>query len=134
MQYKNHSAHGLAPSAFAFPAGWVVHEAQKTACYFIPRAMTGFNASAFLSRNRVCPKEAFEGLDLCERKLSCTILRGLDGNNPVRLLDHPAKMQGKGLTGEGLHGPMVDPHKAETVFQTRCFVPVVCSQMKTNLW
>ena len=90
--------------------------------------------TAFLSRNRVCPKEAFEGLDLCERKLSCTILRGLDGNNPVRLLDHPAKMQGKGLTGEGLHGPMVDPHKAETVFQTRCFVPVVCSQMKTNLW
>jgi hypothetical protein len=48
--------------------------------------MTGFTASAFLSRNRVSPKEAFEGLELCERKLSCTVLRGLDGSNPVRLL------------------------------------------------
>jgi hypothetical protein len=36
--------------------------------------------------NRVSPKEAFEGLELCERKLSCTVLRGLDGSNPVRLL------------------------------------------------
>jgi hypothetical protein len=48
--------------------------------------MTGFTASAFLSRNRVSPKEAFEGLELCEGKLSCTVLRGLDGSNPVRLL------------------------------------------------
>jgi len=31
---------------------------------------------------RVSPKEAFEGLELCERKLSCTVLRGLDGSNP----------------------------------------------------
>src|SRR6266849_3239891 len=45
-----------------------------------------FTASAFLSRNRVSPKEAFEGLELCEGKLSCTVLRGLDGSNPVRLL------------------------------------------------
>src|ERR1700722_10876269 len=48
--------------------------------------MTGFTTCAFLSRNRVSPKEAFEGLELCERKLSCTVLRGLDGSNPVRLL------------------------------------------------
>jgi hypothetical protein len=48
--------------------------------------MTGFIASAFLSRNRVSLKEAFEGLELCERKLSCTVLRGLDRSNPVRLL------------------------------------------------
>src|SRR5258707_9964509 len=48
--------------------------------------MTGFTVSAFLSRNRVSPKEAFEGLELCEGKLSCTVLRGLDGSNPVRLL------------------------------------------------
>jgi hypothetical protein len=34
-------------------------------------------------------KEAFEGLELCEGKLSCTVLRGLDGSNPVRLLDQP---------------------------------------------
>jgi len=119
----------------AFPAGWVVHEAQKTACYFIPSAMTGFTASAFLSRNLVSPKAAFEGLDLCGRKLSCTVLRGLEGSNPVRLLGHPANMQGTDLTSVGLHCPIVDPHKAETVFQTRSFVPVVCSigQMKTNL-
>ena len=49
--------------------------------------MTGFTTSAFLSRNRVSPKEAFEGLELCEGKLSCTVLRGLDGSDPVRLLD-----------------------------------------------
>jgi hypothetical protein len=48
--------------------------------------MTGFTASAFLSRNRVSLKEAFEGLELCEGKLSCTVLRGLDGSNPVWLL------------------------------------------------
>ncbi len=35
--------------------------------------------------NRVSP-EAFEGLELCEGKLSCTVLTGLDGSNPVRLL------------------------------------------------
>jgi hypothetical protein len=39
-----------------------------------------------IPRNRVSLKEAFEGLELCERKLSCTVLRGLDGSNPVRLL------------------------------------------------
>jgi hypothetical protein len=90
----------------------------------------------FRTRNRVSPKEAFEGLDLCGRKLSCTVLRGLEGSNPVRLLGHPPNMQGTDLTSVGLHGPIVDPHKAETVFQTRSFVPVVCSmgQMKTNFW
>jgi hypothetical protein len=51
--------------------------------------MTGFTTSVFLSRNRVSPKGTFEGLELCESKLSCTVLRGLDGNNPVRLLGHP---------------------------------------------
>jgi hypothetical protein len=61
----------------------------KTAFSFIQNAMTGFTTSAFLSRNRVSPKEAFEGLELCERKLSCTVLRGLDGSDPVRLLGDP---------------------------------------------
>jgi hypothetical protein len=61
----------------------------KTAFYFIRSAMTWFTTSVFLSRNRVSPKEAFEGLELCERKLSCTVLRGLDGSNPVRLLGNP---------------------------------------------
>jgi hypothetical protein len=64
----------------------VVRKAPRTAFYFIRSAMTGFTTSTFLSRNRVSPKEAFEGLELCEGKLSCTVLRGLDGSNPVRLL------------------------------------------------
>src|ERR1700680_2189569 len=50
--------------------------------------MTGFMTSVLLYRNRVSLKEAFEGLELCEGKLSCTVLRGLDGSNPVRLLGH----------------------------------------------
>jgi hypothetical protein len=70
----------------------VVRKEPKTAFYFIRSAMTGFTTSAFLSRNRVSPKEAFEGLALCEGKLSCTVLRGLDGSNPVRLLDHPSRI------------------------------------------
>jgi len=48
--------------------------------------MTGFTTSVLLYRNRVSLKEAFEGLELCEGKLSRTVLRGLDGSNPVRLL------------------------------------------------
>ncbi len=44
-----------------------------------------------IPRNRVSPKEAFEGLELCERKLSCTVLRGLDGSNSVRLLGNPPR-------------------------------------------
>ena len=66
----------------------MVRKAPRTAFYFIQSAMTGFIASAFLSRSRVSLTEAFEGLELCERKLSCTVLRGLDGSNPVRLLGY----------------------------------------------
>jgi hypothetical protein len=66
----------------------VVRKTPRTAFYFIQSAMTGFTASAFLSRNRASLKEAFEGLELCEGKLSCTVLRGLDGSNPVRLLGY----------------------------------------------
>ncbi len=60
--------------------------------------MTGFTTSVFLYRNRVSLKEAFEGLELCEGKLSCTVLRGLDGSNPVRLLGHTDIIAG--TTGE----------------------------------
>jgi len=56
---------------------WVVSPALRTAFYFIRIAMTGLTANTFLSRNRVSPKEAFEGLELCEGKLSCTGLREL---------------------------------------------------------
>jgi hypothetical protein len=48
--------------------------------------MTGFMTSVLLYRNRVSPLEAFEGLELCEGKLSCTVLRGLDDRKVVRLL------------------------------------------------
>jgi hypothetical protein len=44
------------------PEYWRLH-------HCVPRvmgAMTGFIASAFLSRNRVSLKEAFEGLELCD--------------------------------------------------------------------
>jgi len=50
-----------------------------------------------IPRNRVSPKEAFEGLELCERKLSCTVLRGLDGSNPVRLLGDTSRIAGNPL-------------------------------------
>ena len=71
--------------------------------------MTGFIASAFLSRNRVSLKEAFEGLELCERKLSRTVLRRLDGSNPVRLL-------GGTLSG------VASEHGALS-FRTECLIP-----------
>ena len=83
----------------ASPVGWVVRRAPRTAFYFIRSAMTGFTTSAFLFRNRVSLKEAFEGLELCEGKLSCTVLRGLDGSNPVRLLGHPARIAWASIHG-----------------------------------
>jgi hypothetical protein len=66
----------------------VARKALRTAFFFTQSAATRFTASAFLSRNRVSLKEAFEELELGEGKLSCTVLRGLDGRNPVRLLDY----------------------------------------------
>jgi hypothetical protein len=64
----------------------VVPAVPRTAFYFIRSATAGLIASIFMYRNRVSPIEAFEGLELCEGKLSRTVLRGLDGNNPVRQL------------------------------------------------
>ncbi len=54
--------------------------------------MTGFTVSVFPFRNRVSPKEAFEGLELGEGKPSRPVLRGpgsrkaawLLGSNPSR--------------------------------------------------
>ena len=53
---------------------------------FTQSATTGFIASVFPSRSRVSFKKAFAGPELCDWKLSRTVLRGLDGSNPVRLL------------------------------------------------
>ena len=58
----------------------------RTASYFIPSAMTGFIVSVFLFRNRVSSKEAFEGLELGEGKLSRPVLRGPGGRKAAWLL------------------------------------------------
>jgi hypothetical protein len=70
----------------AFHVYWVVRKVPGIAFYFTQSATTGFIASVFPSRSRVSFKEAFAGPELCDWKLSCTVLRGLDGSNPVRLL------------------------------------------------
>ena len=57
-----------------------------TAFYFIPSAMTGFIVSVFPFRNRVSSKEAFEGLELGEGKLSRPVLRGPGGRKAAWLL------------------------------------------------
>jgi len=48
--------------------------------------MTGFIVSVFTFRNRVSYKEAFEGLELGEGKLSRPVLRGPGGRKAARLL------------------------------------------------
>ena len=70
----------------ASPVRWVVRAASRTAFYFIRSAMTGFMTSVLLYQNRVSAKEAFEGLELGEGKLSCPVLRGLGGRKVARLL------------------------------------------------
>jgi hypothetical protein len=52
--------------------------------------MTGFIVSVFPFRNRVSFKEAFEGLELGEGKLSRPVLRGPGGRKAAWLLGtHP---------------------------------------------
>jgi hypothetical protein len=48
--------------------------------------MTGFIVSVFPFRNRVSSKEAFEGLELGEGKLSRPVLRGPGGRKTAWLL------------------------------------------------
>ena len=48
--------------------------------------MTGFIVNVFPFRNRVSSKEAFEGLELGEGKLSRPVLRGPGGRKAARLL------------------------------------------------
>ncbi len=51
--------------------------------------MTGFIVNVFPFRNRVSSKEAFEGLELGEGKLSRPVLRGPGGRKAAWLLgDH----------------------------------------------
>ena len=89
------SARCAIPKSPGSPAGafitashvrWVVRQLLATAFYFIPSAMTGFIVSVFSFRNRVSSKEAFEGLELGERKLSRPVLRGPGGRKVAWLL------------------------------------------------
>jgi len=75
----------------------VVRKVPRIAFYFTQSATTGFIASVFPSRSRVSFKEAFAGPELCDRKLSRTVLRGLDGSNPVRLLGNLSRPVLRGL-------------------------------------
>ena len=57
--------------------------------------MTGFIVSVFPFRNRVSPKEAFEGLELGEGKPSRPVLRGPGGRKAAWLLgSYPAMASG----------------------------------------
>jgi hypothetical protein len=64
----------------------VVQQVPRTAFYFIQSAMTGYIVSVFPFRNRVSSKEAFEGLELGEGKLSRPVLRGPGGRKAAWLL------------------------------------------------
>src|ERR1700758_5692019 len=81
---------------------WVVRQLLATAFYFIPSAMTGFIVSVFPFRNRVSSKEAFEGLELGERKLSRPVLRGPGGRKVARLLGNqrPENENGRSQLGQ----------------------------------
>src|ERR1700676_1311931 len=66
--------------------------------------MTGFIVSVFPFRNRVSFKEAFEGLELGEGKLSRPVLRGLGGRKAAWLLGNnktaPGLTQAGGFNGQ----------------------------------
>jgi hypothetical protein len=74
----------------------------RTAFYFIPSAMTGFIVSVFLFRNRVSSKEAFEGLELGEGKLSRPVLRGPGGRKADWLLGSDGHDGQRGRCGSRL--------------------------------
>ena len=69
----------------ASPLCRVVPRAQTIASCFIQSATTGFTATIFPYRNRVSLKEAFEGLEPDEAKVSRPVLRGPDPSNGARL-------------------------------------------------
>src|SRR6516164_532746 len=79
---------GLLVGAFttASPVCWVVRPLPRTAFYFVRSAMTGFIASVSPYRNRVSLREAFEGLEPDEGKLSRPVLRGPGSREAAWLL------------------------------------------------
>jgi len=66
----------------ASPACWVVRKVPRTAFYFIRSATTGLIASIFMYRNRVSPKEAFEGLSCVRGNSHAQFLEGWTGAIP----------------------------------------------------
>jgi hypothetical protein len=74
----------------ASPVCWAARTASRTVLYFIQSATTGFIANLFPSRNRVSLKEAFEGPEPYDGKLSRPVLRG------------PAPSNGGWLLGEAI--------------------------------
>src|SRR5215467_6900386 len=67
-----------------------------TASCSIQSATTGFTAYIFPYRSRVSLKEAFEGLELGEGKLSRPVLRGPGGRKAAWLLGKPTSQIAKG--------------------------------------
>lgn len=66
--------------------------------------MTGFIVNVFPFRNRVSAKEAFEGLELGEGKLSRPVLRGPGGRKAAWLLGNYGRRIGIALgVGEELN-------------------------------
>jgi hypothetical protein len=69
--------------------------------------MTGFIVSVFPFRNRVSSKEAFEGLELGERKLSRPALRGPGGRKVAWLLGNQRPKNGIGRSRRNQKSPAV---------------------------
>src|SRR5215469_64221 len=86
MQHQNHSEHWVARSLLRSTCpGWF--ERCRESRFTSPRVPRQGSSPAYFRLEAASPlKEAFAGPELCDRKLSRTVLRGLDGNNPVRLL------------------------------------------------
>ena len=61
---------------------------QRTAFCLIQSATTGFTANIFPYQSRVSLKEAFEGLEPDEGKLSRPVLRGLGSRKAAWLLGY----------------------------------------------
>src|SRR6516162_119546 len=81
--------------------------------------MTGFIVSVFLFRNRVSPKEAFEGLELGEGKPSRPVLRGPGGRKAAWLLGSwttPPRGTSVGSEEARLHAGLRPPLKLHVQF------------------
>src|SRR3981189_3243509 len=86
VQRENYPDHRLAPSPLRPPVSWGVRPMPRTAFCFIRSAMTGFIVSVWPYRNRVSLREAFEGLEPDEGKLSRPVLRGPGSRKAAWLL------------------------------------------------